>query len=387
MLPSGSGLSAKAIGWALLSQAVWLPLVAIDLHDRWISHQRHITPPGKPLPPSPLARATPFSLNDLLGAARPVQQLAGQANQAVSGAIGQTAQGVASGVGLLLSSAGSSASSLLDRPFSVSLDSPAAGAGRSSGGSDAMSLAGSAPSPSNTVLGRAFTRAQLLGGSISLSDLQEGAMAPLALAERALQRSSGDPLAPLPSVWREPIRQALLKLPGAPRQLSPARMVHVPSSAVSQPVEVPLALQSDGSVDILETPSNAAVLREIDGWSRQQRRPATGSLTPAVVHLHPLAPEAPLTSPSATRPAASTATPAAALSGVQQPGVPSAPRAIRAEVPPAAPPQSAPTPPPAPEPAAFVPPAEVLPAPAPEPVAAAVPAAAEVPAEAAPPAP
>lgn len=300
---STSGLSPKAIGWALLSQVFWVPLLAIDLHDRWVARQREVTPPGQALPPSPIARATPFSLNDLLGAARPVQQLAGQANQVVSGALGSTVRGATSGVGVLLSSAGSSASSLLDRPFTVSLDTPAAPASAAGGSSAAGPQV--APLEGLGMLGRAFTRAQLLGGSISLADLQEGPMAPLALAERALQRGSGDPLAPLPSLWREPMRQALLKLPGAPQQLNPARLVYVPSSSVSQPLEVPLALQSDGSVDILQAPANAAVLREIDSWSRQQRPPASGSLLPAIVHLHPLPAVAPLTpAASASRPAA-----------------------------------------------------------------------------------
>jgi len=283
MLPSGSGLSPKAIGWALISQAVWLPLLAIDLHDRWVARQREITPPGRALPASPLARATPLSINDLLGAARPVQQLASQANQAVSGAFDSAVRGAGSGVGLLLSSAGSSASSLLERPFTVSLETHSSDGASRASVSQPVSAA-----PANTLLGRAFTRAQLLGGSIALSDLQEGPMAPLALAERAVQRSSGDPLSPLPSLWREPMRQALLRLPGAPLQFSPARLVHVPSSSVNQTVEVPLALQSDGSVDILESHGNAAVLREIESWSRQQRLPATGTLVPAIVHLHPL---------------------------------------------------------------------------------------------------
>lgn len=311
MHPSGSGISSKAIGWALISQVFWLPLMAIDLHDRWVARQRDITPPGRSLPPSPLARATPFSLNDLLGAARPVQQLAGQANQVVSGAVGQAVQGAASGVGLLLSSAGSSASSLLDRPLSVSFDTAAPAAAGATTAPQGTAAPLTAP-PTNTLLGRAFTRAQLLGGSIGLADLQEGPMAPLALAERALQRVSADPLAPLPSPWREPMRQALGKLPGAPLQLNPARLVYVPSSTVSQPVEVPLALQSDGSVDILEAPASAAVLREIDGWSRQQRLPATGSLQPALVHLHPLPAVAPLTPVAVSRPAA--AAPAQAMS-------------------------------------------------------------------------
>jgi hypothetical protein len=27
--------SSNAIAWALLSQTIWLPLLAIDLHDHW----------------------------------------------------------------------------------------------------------------------------------------------------------------------------------------------------------------------------------------------------------------------------------------------------------------------------------------------------------------
>lgn len=397
MQPSGSGISPKAIAWALLSQVFWVPLVAIDLHDRWIAHQREITPPGRSLPPSPLARATPLSINELLGVARPVQQLAGQANQAVSGALGQAAQGAVSGVGVLLSSAGSHASSLLDRPYTASLDAAPPPSARALGGSQAAAGATATP-PANTLLGRAFTRAQLLGGSIGLEDLQEGPMAPLALAERAVLRGSGDPLAPLPSPWREPMRQALLKLPAAPLQLSPARLVHVPSQAVTEPVVVPLALQSDGSVDILEAPANPAVLREIDGWSRQQRLPARGSLVPAVVHLHPLPSAAPAVraavTPAATPSAATAAatraqqaSPAAASQrAARQTVFPTATRDVSAPAPVTAPPEAAPAPSPSAEPAAFAP-AEVAPAPAPEPLAVAAPAAPEAAAEVAAPAP
>jgi len=174
----------------------------------------------------------------------------------------------------------------------MSVETPP-GPDRSSLSSTSVSVvAPSAPPLLPTLLGRAFSRSQLLGGAMGLADLQEGPMGPMALAERAQHSSSGDPLAPLPSFWREPMRQALLKLPGAPQQLGTARMVYVPSRSVSQPVEVPLALQSDGSVDILQSPANAAVLSEIDTWSRLQRPPASGSLVPAVVHLHPLTPSA-----------------------------------------------------------------------------------------------
>lgn len=326
MYSSQSSISPKALGWALLSQVFWIPLLAIDLHDRWIAHQADITPPGQPLPPSPVARATPFSLNDLLAGARSPQQLAGHASQVFGSSAADPANLTSNRVGVLLSSAGSGPPSLLNRPYSTTVESPAV-SGRSSG----PSLPFAAPSPPArfpALTGRAFSRSQLLGGPIGLSDLQEGPMGPLALAERALRSSSGDPLAPLPSMWREPMRQALLKLPGAPQQVGIARMVYVPSRSVIQPVEVPLALQSDGSVDILQAPANTAVLAEIDSWSRQQRLPASGSLVPAVVHLHPLSPSVTSTSAAVTSsppasPSASTISrrrsPAAALTPQVQP--------------------------------------------------------------------
>jgi hypothetical protein len=321
--PLGS-VGFSAVSWALLSQVFWVPLVAVDLHDRWVAHQRDITPPGQPLPPSPIASATALGLNDLLGADRPAKGLPGHANQPVSSALGESLPDSTSGAGTLLSSASSSPSSLLDRPFSVSLEtfeSPRSG-----------SVSPSAPAlspvyPGNTLLGRAFTRAQLLGGSIGLEDLQEGPMAPLALAERALQRSNGDPLAPLPALWREPMRQALQRLPGGAQQLSPARVVYVPSLAVSRSVEVPLALQSDGSVDVLEASADPAVLREIEGWSRQQPLPSAGSLQPAVVHLHPLPRTAPLT-PASGGGTTTSRTPGSAIPTASEAVPPSRPREV-----------------------------------------------------------
>lgn len=304
MAPSPSGISPSAIGWALLSQVFWVPLGVIDLHDRWQAHQRDITPPGKALPPSPLARMKPFSMNDLLGAARPVQQLAQQANHAVSGAVSGAVGQAVSGAGVLLSSTGSGVSSLLDSPYAASLDVPSTSATPAHPPVSRVTRSpSSTPSvqPGLNFLGRSFTRSQLLGGTIALSDLHEGPMSPLALAERAIQRGSGDPLAPLPSLWRDSMRQALNKLPGAAPRISTARVVHVPSSSVTETVDVPLALQSDGSVDILQAPSNPNVVKEIDDWSRQQRRPATGSIVPAVVHLHPLSDSAPVGRSTALR--------------------------------------------------------------------------------------
>ena len=43
-------ISPKAIAWALLSQSVWLPLLAIDAHDRW---QSRVQDMAVPLPADP----------------------------------------------------------------------------------------------------------------------------------------------------------------------------------------------------------------------------------------------------------------------------------------------------------------------------------------------
>lgn len=296
MTINGAGPNGKAIAWALLSQVFWVPLVAIEAHDRWALHVRRVTPPGQKLPEAALPRSKPFSLDDLIGAAKPVRELAARAIQGT----GSLTQQALRSTGVVLSHAGSQASSLLDRPLTLSIDRPAApGVAANAGTTRPAGLSGGLPQghPAHSLLGRALTRAELLGGSIGLADLQEPPLSPMALVERAMQRSSGDPMAALPAVWREPMRQALLKLPGA-SQVGPARVVHVPSSRISQPAAVPLALQSDGSVDVLEAPANAAVLAEIESWSRQQQRPGAGTLTPAVVHLHPLPSESAAAAPA-----------------------------------------------------------------------------------------
>jgi hypothetical protein len=69
-----------------------------------------------------------------------------------------------------------------------------------------------------------------------------------------------------------------------------ARFVHVPSLKIRRASEVPLALQADGTVDILNRPDDPAVIDEINRWSVRQKLPAKGKISPAVVHLHPMEP-------------------------------------------------------------------------------------------------
>lgn len=154
------------------------------------------------------------------------------------------------------------------------------------------------------IIKKIFTRADLLGGVVTLDDIHEPEMPAIARAERAKLARSGDPLAIIPSSWRESMRKALNSLTfhsqGGDNNsragvkgvskilLEPARIVHVPSQKINRQIEVPLALQADGTVDILNQPDDPGVVEEIKSWSNKQQLPAQGRMTPAVVHLHPM---------------------------------------------------------------------------------------------------
>ena len=299
--------ASRPVAWALLSQALWLPLLAVDLQDRWTARVETLTPrPGGGNSPLPLLSPPPasgaslssvrppsasgFTSSGLLLGSSPLGRGAGAVTDAFAAAPRVDAapgEGIA-GSPVPSSPPGSPILALLPRPTSASA------LPLSSGG---------------------FSRAELLGGPITLDDLQEGAMPPMALAERGRRSLSGDPLAALPEPWREPMRRALATLPmpsGQAPQLNQARHVHVPSTRVSRPTEVPLALQSDGSVDILSRPETEAVVEEIRDWSARQTPPSEGSVAPALVHLHPVSDAQPLRPSAADLSAAPPAGPPAA---------------------------------------------------------------------------
>jgi hypothetical protein len=146
-----------------------------------------------------------------------------------------------------------------------------------------------------------YSRAERLGGPITLDDLGRGNVPPLAQAEQGRLALSGDPMAALPEAWREPMRQALKTLPspaGSHARVVSARHVHIPSRRIRTATDVPLALQSDGSVDILSRPKEEAVVEEIRAWSSRQAPPAEGSVVPAVVQLHPVEDVQPIRPPA-----------------------------------------------------------------------------------------
>lgn len=312
-------LSRNAIAWALLSQSIWLPLLAIDAHDRWQANVKDMAIP----------QPAGGESHDEAIASSP-------ASSSPSPATGSTAALDDLGVttGHVLSSASERIGSLLDAPLARSLDlsgpsnaspgrpepgrrpavsprpatadrparAPAATAGfRIEGPSLGTSGLGSARS----LLERNFSNAELLGGVLTIEDLGSPAMPPVARAERARWASSGDPLAPLPQNLREPMRQAIRTLPPPTptktAKLQQGRVVYVPSTRVSKPTQVPLAIQADGTVDVLSHPDDPAVLEDIKEWSSRQPAQAPGTVTPTVVNLQPLPAEAGVRAPAAAK--------------------------------------------------------------------------------------
>lgn len=136
----------------------------------------------------------------------------------------------------------------------------------------------------------AFTGSDLLGGSMGLADLASPSIQGRELAARARAIRIGDPFSPLPSSYRQPMRVAVgeLQKQTGPRRIEPARLVHLPSRLIKKPVSVPVVLQSDGSVDVLNRPDDQRVVEDIRQWSSRQALPGSGSVEPAVVVVQPL---------------------------------------------------------------------------------------------------
>jgi hypothetical protein len=311
----------RALAWALLSQSIWLPLLALDVHDRWqaqIRVQREIaeaasrrSPRGE-IPQIQLPGGVTTAASKL----KDTGLLLGSATRSPLNDSDRT--GMVSEAGLASFASTGLSHRLNPGRTATPLVTPTAASGPGEPqlrrGTSPLGLSTSANSPN--LLFQTFNRAELLGGSLGLSDLNTPAMPPLAMAERARWQRSGDPLAPLPGTWREPMRRALHGLAtskGAATSVTAARVVHVPSLRVRQSTPVPLAVQPDGSVDILTKPDNPAVVDEIRQWSSRQPTSGQAGVTAAVVHLEPLpeAPRDPQPAPIPTSTAAPIQTPVA----------------------------------------------------------------------------
>jgi hypothetical protein len=303
-----SPFPTRAIAYALLSQTIWLPLLAIDVHDRWQAERGRALERQAELALSRKASGLTTAI-----AAAPLQP-----GPAGTSEPGQPSSGLLLGASSARIGQGAAAGLAAEEPIERSLDLPSAG--RTPGQRNAAGPSAPfqlRPSSDLELVRGGFRPSELLGGPLGLADLQAASMPGLAQAERARWAASGDPMAPLPGPWREAMRQAIRQLPasagssGKPAQVSMARVVHVPSNRVRSAAEVPVALQPDGSVDILSQPGEAGVVEEIRSWSSQQQPPPQGQVSPAVVHLHPMPAAAPLSPEPAPAPAAPAAVSAA----------------------------------------------------------------------------
>ncbi|MFN9644487.1 MAG: hypothetical protein ACK6BG_05050 [Cyanobacteriota bacterium] len=315
--PSQDKDNRSAIFWALLSQSIWLPVIFFHSQDQVRSTQRDYS--------SLITAQQPQDLGGQLALGPAGQPLHPDKISPLSQA--GTKKGNA---GILLNSIYSQSGgfpagtirSLTDRhslnavygSFAPNPSRPSATAsGSVMRGEMTGRLASSGQRLSSIpFFQNLYSRSELLGGTLTLQDLSEPIMPPIARAERAQWSRSGDPLAPLPEIWREPMRRALNALArdvltanadrsAASQQsigFNSARFVHIPSSRIRQASEIPLALQSDGSVDILNKPEDPVVIDEIKRWSAKQTLPEKGKISPAVVQLHPMEPLSSASSPN-----------------------------------------------------------------------------------------
>ena len=310
-------VNTSAVAWALLSQSVWLPLVTINLHDRWQARVRELSPPtdspalvakGLDELPPPDLKTQPGNIRHggletrstgvVLGAAQRssdplldrLVNSSREASQSKAQQAGPQDPNTKEIIGLRSRPLAPSTVAALEESRARSFTIPP-----QSSPASPQTTSGAIHKPPAQIptdpLKEIFTPSEMLGGSVTREDINSPSMPPMARAERARWSRSGDAMAPLPRPWREPIREAIRNLPESPETVAPARVIHVPSSQVSRSTPVPLAIQSDGTVDILTSPDNPAVVDEIREWSQRQAPPAKGAVVPAVVHLEPLPPE------------------------------------------------------------------------------------------------
>jgi len=364
MANSKSGFNFKAIGYALLWQSYWLPVLLIVAHDQWLQ-VRQLQPPDHPqqqpaLPAPSQAKTQAPLANILAGGPLPADSLPVAAGEGQMGTPGQgmASHGTAShGTASLVSASQVTPAQVTPLPrhrgplSSATLEAPSrplrgpglVGAWTSPQPFSAQTrnahrlavqvpalqprlLTGRSSLPlvsgvdRNSPVLRQFSGSELLGGPLTLQQPSQEPMSPLARAEQARLAQTGDPLAPVPARWREPMRRELQGL-GAAR-LSQARVVHVPSERISRTVVLPLAVQHDGSIDALVAKDPAVSDRDLSDWASRQAPPARGSVQPVVLHLHPL-PKGPVTA-KATLPAPAPGPAVADAPAAQAPASPGA---------------------------------------------------------------
>lgn len=200
--PSGdSGLGRRAIGWALLGQAIWLPLLLIAAHDRWLAPQFRSAAPSQGQEGQASGTAPPRSLGDVVqAAALPPSGLAGESAAASLAAAAESSALASGRPGLVLRSSAGSAPrqipSAMNRADQSSTPATApAVAVRPVRPTPAPSLSIPEPPPSPR---RRASLSQLLGGSMGLQELPAAMLQPgRAPSEAATDSPAGPPPAPV----------------------------------------------------------------------------------------------------------------------------------------------------------------------------------------------
>ncbi len=129
-----------------------------------------------------------------------------------------------------------------------------------------------------------LTKADGLGGEVSLKTLSEPLMPIAAKVERLQQQRSTDMLSALPLHWREPLRQELAKRPN----VSKVATVRIPVQGLPDRYEVPVIIDEKGEAEGLTTPQNAKAQAAVEKWMTRQKPSQTGTVSVMVVSAEPL---------------------------------------------------------------------------------------------------
>ncbi|MEB3297253.1 MAG: hypothetical protein VKL23_06935 [Cyanobacteriota bacterium] len=129
-----------------------------------------------------------------------------------------------------------------------------------------------------------LTKADGLGGEVSLKTMSEPLMPIAAKVERLQHQRSSDTLSALPLHWREPLRQELAKRPS----VSKVATVRIPVQDLADRYEVPVIIDENGQAEGLTNPQNAKVQAAVEKWMTRQKPSRSGTVSVMVVSAEPL---------------------------------------------------------------------------------------------------
>lgn len=129
-----------------------------------------------------------------------------------------------------------------------------------------------------------LSKADGLGGEVTLKTLDEPLMPIAAKAERLQQQRSQDRLSALPRHWREPLRQELASRPS----VSKVTTVRLPVKDLDQRHEVPVIIDENGRAEGFSQPADAKAKAAVENWMSRQKPAESGTVAVMVVTAEPL---------------------------------------------------------------------------------------------------